>query len=87
MALRAASRLSRNPNSNTLYLAIPSDMVKDSQFPFKSGEAVALEIRPRDKTIVISSIKEDVAAYARYLMDEFYPEEKSSRRRSGKRQA
>ena len=36
---------------NRLYLYVPMDIVKDSQFPFKAGEKVIIEIE--DKKIVI----------------------------------
>jgi hypothetical protein len=55
LVIRAQAILIKNPSSATLYVAIPADMVKDSQFPFIPNEKVDLEIKPNDGTIVISS--------------------------------
>jgi hypothetical protein len=66
MTLEANARLMKSPNSATLYLAIPADMVKDSQFPFRrDGDAVFLEVKPEDETIIISGLK----ARAKMLRD------------------
>lgn len=43
----------KNKNSSTFYLTIPSDMVKDSQFPFQPDEEVELEIKTADQTLVV----------------------------------
>jgi len=62
MVLATSVKLSKSPNSATLYLAIPADIAKDSQFPFYPNEVVDLEIKP-DGTMVISGI----VAQAKYV--------------------
>jgi len=39
---------------------IPSDVISDSQFPFKIGSEVTVEINPENKTLVISEAKKQV---------------------------
>lgn len=53
MVLQAKAKLSQSKNSTTMYLAIPADMVKDSQFPFLPSEQVELEIKTIDQTLVV----------------------------------
>ncbi|MCJ7635007.1 hypothetical protein MUP77_21780 [Candidatus Bathyarchaeota archaeon] len=38
------SKLYKHPKASTLYLTIPSDVVKDSTFPFKQGDIVNIWI-------------------------------------------
>ena len=49
MVLKVKSRVAKNPNANTQYIAIPSIMVMDSQYPFKPDDIVDLEILKKDK--------------------------------------
>jgi hypothetical protein len=35
MVLEAKAKLSRSRNSATIYIAIPADLAKDNQFPFR----------------------------------------------------
>ena len=36
------SKLTKHPKASTLYLSIPADMAKDSQFDLKHGDRVKL---------------------------------------------
>jgi hypothetical protein len=57
--LKVKSKLSKSPNSATIYLAIPSSMTQDSQFPFTPNQKVEITIKPategNDGTLIISS--------------------------------
>lgn len=53
MVLKAKSKFLKNRNSWTYYLAIPADVVKDSQFPFKPDEEVDIEVKTADRTLVV----------------------------------
>lgn len=51
MVLKAVTKIIQSPNSNTQYLAIPADMVKDSQYPFSPSEEVEICIIPGAKKV------------------------------------
>ena len=52
--LEADSKIVKVGKQGGARLYIPSNIVNDSQFPFKPGEKVLIEIRPHEKTVVIS---------------------------------
>jgi hypothetical protein len=49
MVIKVKSRVAKNPHANTQYIAVPSSMVQDSQYPFKPDEIVELEIVKKEK--------------------------------------
>ena len=49
MVLKAKTKF--HLSRNRFYLYMPMDIVKDSQFPFKAGEIVSVEIE-RNKVII-----------------------------------
>lgn len=55
MVLRAKTRLSKSPNSATIYLPIPAAIAQDSQFPFKPKEEVIITINTDEGALVIST--------------------------------
>ncbi len=54
MVLKAKSKLSKSPNSATIYLAIPASITQDSQFPFMPNEEVEITIKQDSGTLVVS---------------------------------
>jgi len=56
MVLSAFSKLSKSPNSATLYLPIPASLAQDSQFPFGQNEKVYLSIDTANRTLVVTPI-------------------------------
>ena len=58
MVLKGQSKLYKHPKAATLYLCIPSDLVKDSQFPFEAGEVVSVEFHPSFKVLIVRKKKE-----------------------------
>jgi len=52
MVLKTKSKLYKHRSANTMYVAIPADIVTDSQFPFnKEGEDVIVTIH-KDQIII-----------------------------------
>ena len=47
------SKLTKHPKASTLYLSIPADMAKDSQFDLKSGDKVKLIYHSEAKELTI----------------------------------
>lgn len=47
------SKLSKHPKASTLYLSIPADMAKDSQFDLKHGDKVTLIYNSMLKELVV----------------------------------
>jgi hypothetical protein len=60
MTKQATSKLYKHPKASTLYLTIPSDVVKDSSFPFRQGDVIIVQIDTEllDEAIVILRKKE-----------------------------
>jgi hypothetical protein len=60
LVLKVKSKLSKSPNSATIYLAIPASLTQDSQFPFTPNQEVEITINPVSEgsagTLVISSL-------------------------------
>lgn len=44
MTLKGTSKIYKHPKADTLYITIPAKIAKDSQFPFKNGEIISVEI-------------------------------------------
>jgi hypothetical protein len=55
MVVKAKARIVQSRNSRTQYITIPADMVTDSQYPFKAGEAVEIEVVPGTKRLIVQS--------------------------------
>jgi hypothetical protein len=55
MVLQAKSKLSKSPNSATLYLPIPAVIAQDSQFPFVPKEDVTITIDEEKGRLIITS--------------------------------
>ncbi len=53
MVLKVKSRVAKNPHANTQYIAIPSSMVLDSQYPFKPNDDVELEIDEKKGILIV----------------------------------
>ena len=53
MVLKVKSRVAKNPHANTQYIAIPSSMVQDSQYPFKPDDTVELEIDEKKGILIV----------------------------------
>ena len=53
MALKARSKIVQNPHAKTQQLAIPAFLVADSQYPFKAGDEVEIELVPSAKRLII----------------------------------
>lgn len=53
MVLKVKSRVAKNPNANTQYIAIPSSMALDSQYPFKPDDIVELEIDEKKEILIV----------------------------------
>jgi hypothetical protein len=51
--LAGEAKLYKHSKADTLYVAIPAGLVKDSAFPFKQGERVSVTYDPEKKSIVI----------------------------------
>ena len=52
MVLKGRTRITRSKTSYTQYVTIPAAIVKDSQYPFKAGEEVYIEVDPRGVIII-----------------------------------
>jgi hypothetical protein len=57
--LAGEAKLYKHSKANTLYVAIPSGLVKDSAFPFKEGERVSVKYDPEKKSIVIGVLQQN----------------------------
>jgi hypothetical protein len=55
--LEEVSKLEAAGKYGGVRVYIPSDLVSDSQFPFKVGEKVEVKIDPDKKIIILSSDK------------------------------
>jgi len=53
MVLKVKSRVAKNPHANTQYIAIPSSMVLDSQYPFKPNDEVEIEIEGKKGILIV----------------------------------
>jgi hypothetical protein len=51
--LNGESKFYKHGKAKTLYLSIPANMVRDSQFIFKSGDKISLIYSPIQKTITL----------------------------------
>jgi len=51
--LEGESTLYKHPRATTLYLTIPSDIVKDSAFDWKKGGKVSLVYNPKTKELTV----------------------------------
>ena len=51
--LKGTSTLYKHPKAATLYLTIPADMAKDSQFGWQGGDEVEFNYDPATKELVV----------------------------------
>jgi hypothetical protein len=58
MVLRVKSKVVQSPNSRTQFITIPSIMVTDSQYPFKSNEEVEIVIHTREHKLEVIQLKQ-----------------------------
>ena len=52
--LEGESTLYKHPRATTLYLTIPSNIVKDSQFDWQKGNKVKLRYDPDKKELIVT---------------------------------
>lgn len=57
MALRHKTKIKQSKNAYTQYLVIPSSLVRDSQYPFTEEEDVEIIVDPKEKKIIVKSVK------------------------------
>lgn len=58
MVLIGTSKLSKHPKAATLYISIPADMAKDSQFKLKNGDKVQLTYNVEVEELTVKKEKE-----------------------------
>ena len=51
-------KASGSPNRGHV-IYIPTDIVKDSQYPFKPLEEVQIELKPKEKCLIVRKIKNE----------------------------
>ncbi len=60
--LESTSRLLNNPTQTAVkkydkyYIYIPTDVAKDSAFPFKVDETIKIRIDPQNKRLIIEKV-------------------------------
>ena len=55
VVLKVRTRILQSRNAKTQYVTIPADMVADSQYPFKAGDIVEVEIIPGARRLTVQS--------------------------------
>lgn len=58
MVLQAETRIVQNKSAFTQYLVIPSVMVQDSQYIFRSGDKVRITVDPYHNLMIITPANE-----------------------------
>lgn len=53
MVLKVKTKILQSRNAKTQYITIPADMVTDSQYPFKAGELVEVEVVQGMKRLIV----------------------------------
>ena len=53
MVLKERTKILQSTNAKTQYITIPSDMVIDSQYPFKADDEVEIEIVLGAKKLIV----------------------------------
>jgi len=53
MVIKAKTKILKNPQAKTQYITIPSDMTQDSQYPFKPGDEIELEVDGKKGTLIV----------------------------------
>jgi len=43
-----------NPKAKTLYLSIPTDLIKEKGFPFKAGDIIKIELDTNQQKITLT---------------------------------
>ena len=57
--IKETTKIERTGKWGGARVYIPSDVITDSQFPFKLGSEVTVEIDPQNKKLVISETKKE----------------------------
>jgi len=60
MVLKTESKILKNPDANTQYITIPASMTIDSQYPFKPGDRVTLEIDETKQVLIVRRLTKKV---------------------------
>ena len=55
MGLKGTGKILQSGHARTQYIAIPADIVSDSQYPLKDGEQVLISLNPERKELIVSS--------------------------------
>ena len=53
MVLKIKAKVIQSPNSHTHYIAIKAAMTQDSQYPFKHGDEVEIEVFPDERRLEV----------------------------------
>lgn len=65
MVLEEETKIVQSRNAYTQYIVIPAAMVRDSQYPFRSGERVRLIVDPYRRMMIVRSVEEPVIEISR----------------------
>jgi hypothetical protein len=57
MVVKVRTKILQSRNSRTQYITIPADMVTDSQYPFRAGETVEVEVVQGAKRLIVQPPK------------------------------
>ena len=57
VTLKKKGKIMQSPNSYTQYLTISSAITRDSQYPFEKDEEVEIIVDPKQRRIMIVSVK------------------------------
>lgn len=60
MGLKGTGKIVQSGHARTQYVAIPADIVSDSQYPFKSGDQVSISLDAKKKQLIVA-FKEQVS--------------------------
>jgi len=58
--LKTRIKIAQSKKAWTQYITIPAAMVQDSQYPFKDGDELFLEIEPATGTMILSKTERKV---------------------------
>lgn len=53
VVLESKSKIRQNMESKTQYITVPASIVVDSQYPFKKGEDVIIEVDIQNERMII----------------------------------
>lgn len=55
MSLKGTGKIVQSGHARTQYVAIPADIVSDSQYPFKSGDQVSISLDIKKRQLIVTS--------------------------------